>query len=235
MPTKGIPKLPPRRVSTLQDLYDDARDYLTRTFGVDLSGTPQDAVVTAIEGTYEGGWVAYQADFQRFMATVRRDGVAPVLTPLQSFSKMRAKVGGSLQIFRLKLHEEVVSVTIEDEHCSATIRTCQVETRRSRDKITHIGLKRITYNKVDYKVSDTLTVKVWSKPIIETVEMPTDADVLTWGRAWTADRVAADIWQAETCYRPGTDTAPMDGPIRKLEISHKEAFKDERFQNPTTA
>ena len=129
----------------------------------------------------------------------------------------------------------VVSVDVSDDEAVAVIRTCSVETRRSRDKITSIGLKKITYRRGDYKLPDGSTRKVWTtKPVIETVSMPVNEDVLTWGRAWTADRVHEMEWQADTCYRPGTDTAPMDGPIRKLEISHKEAFKDEAFQNPTT-
>jgi len=220
----------------LQDLYDDARSYLSRHFGVDLKGTPEDAVQTAVEALYEGGWTAYKLDFERFMQKASAAVAQTTLTPLQRFAKMRALVGGSVQVFRLKLHEEVVNVTVSADEAVAVIRTCSVETRRSRDKITSIGLKKITYHKGDYQLPDGSTRKVWTtKPRIETVAMPVNEDVLTWGRAWTADRIAEDLWQAETCYRPGTDTSPMDGPIRKLEISHKEAFKDERFQNPTTA
>ncbi len=219
----------------MQNLYDDARDYLSRHFGVDLKGTPEDAVVTAVEALYDGGWTAYRADFERFMSKARAAVASNTLTPLQRFAKMRALVGGSSQVFRLKLHEEVVSVTITEDTAEAMIRTCSVEARRSRDKITSIGLKKITYRRGDYKLPGGGTIKVWSTvPTIDTVEMPVNEDVLTWGRAWTADRLADLEWQEETCYRPGTDTFPMDGPIRKLEISHEQAFADEDFQTPTT-
>lgn len=216
----------------MQDLYSDARQYISSTFGgVDMSSLSADVVRSTIEKVYEGGWSAYRADFERFMQSARE--TVQHLTPLQKFAKMRAKVGGSTQVFRLKLHEEVVSVEISDSLCVATVRTCKVETRRSRDRLTEIGLKRITYKKVDY-TAGTQTFRVWSKPEIEQVSVPTSDDYLTWGRAWTAARVAEDTWQSENCYRPGTDTAPMDGPVRKLEISHEEAFQHETFQNPTT-
>jgi hypothetical protein len=210
----------------MSDLYDDARSYLSRHFpGVDLKDVPEDSVQACIEKLYEGGWPAYIADFERFMGR-HEDMLKSVRTPLQEFARMRGLVAGSMQVFRLKLHEEVVDVSISDDLCVATIRTCKVETRRSRDRITEIGLKRITYK----RASDGL----WQRPEVETVAVPVTDDYLTWGRAWTAARVAEDVWQQQTCYRPGTDASPMDGPIRKLEISHEEAFENETFQNPTT-
>jgi hypothetical protein len=209
----------------------DARDYVSKSFGIDVQEVPDESIVVCIEQVYESGWEGYKADYERFLAPIRAAQKAHQ-TPIQQFAKMRAKVAGSIQVFRLKLHEEVVSVTMTDDRCEAVIRTCEVESRRSRDRLTEIGLKKITYVKMDYELPGGGSIKVWSRPVIEVVSIPTSEDILTWGRAWTAERLADLEWQTDTCFRPGTDQTPMDGPIRKLEISHEQAFAGEEFQDP---
>jgi len=45
-----------------------------------------------------------------------------------------------------------------------------------------------------------------------------------WGRIRDMERVASDEWQLSECYRPGTAASPMDGAVRRLEMSHKDMF-----------
>lgn len=192
-------------------LEDDARSYLSRELGgLDMSAVPFEALKSCIEQSYEGGWIAYEADYHRVMSLTAPPEVE--LTPFQKWAKVARMIGGSPHQFHLRPHQEVVSVDMTDDEIKAVLKIARTEERSQRDIVTY-GVKLIVWH---------LTESGWSAP--ESIDVWTEdaQEIVRWGRVRTEDWVASQMDQYETCYRPGTKRSPMQGPAARLEITREE-------------
>jgi hypothetical protein len=207
------------------DLYSDARQYLSLNFGgADMSDVSDEAVVNAVEHTFAGGWNAYRAAFAR---SQRAEATSSHLSPIGKWSKLRRIVGGTAQTFHLRPYDEVESVWIDEEECKAVIKTGRARYHHRRDVVTHTGYRLMVWKLEEYGHPSILNglpfTKRWMLSIIE-VETADHQEFAKFGKIWDQARAEDDAWQAAECYRPGTKSTPMDGPIRALELSHKDVF-----------
>jgi hypothetical protein len=192
-------------------LEDDARSYLSRTLhGMDVSSVPFEAVVGCIESSYEGGWAAYKADYERVMQVAAKP--KPVLTPFQKWVKLSRMIGGSPQFWHLRPHQEVQSVEVNDHEAKAVIKLARTKETASRDVVQY-GYKLIAWKRTDNGWSAPEDIEVWTEVAEE---------IVRWGRVRTEDWVESQKEQFETCFRPGTHKSPMQGPAARLEVSREE-------------
>jgi hypothetical protein len=190
---------------------DDARSYLSRELhGMDMSEVPDEAVKTCVEKSYEGGWIAYEADYHRVMRVTAKPEVE--LTPFQKWVKVARIVGGAPDRFHLRPHQEVISVDITDDEIKAVVKLARTEERSNRDRVT-FGAKLIVWKRTESGWSAPEAVEVWTEDTEE---------IVRWGRVRTADWVESQLEQYETCFRPGTHKSPMQGPAARLEITREE-------------
>jgi len=212
-------------------VYDDARSYLSRTLGgFDMSAFDDATIRRNIEAGFEGGWDAFKADYERFHAPERKDRGQAVLTPFQQYVKLRRMVHGQERDFRLKPHEEVLAVEVTDDVARVMIKVVSLDERSRADVIVATGTKFMTFKKFGDSAHMALMGRWKQRPVDVTVywdDEPTVADQHRWGRLRTPERVESDGWQLGTCYRPGTAKSPMDGYVRRMEVSWEEAFADE--------
>ena len=200
----------------MYSIEDDARDYLSRQLkGMDVSSVPFEAVKSCVAQTYEGGWVAYEADFNRVMSL--REKPTPVLTPFQLWAKLPNIVETPRSYFLLRPHSEVISVDIGDDEIKAVLRIAKVDERAQRDRISY-GAKLIVWKRDEdgWWSYTPESITVWGSEYEELVR---------WGRVKTAEWVASQREQYETCYRPGTEKTPMQGPAARLGVSREEFHK----------
>lgn len=194
-------------------LEDDARSYLSRQLGgIDVSEVPFEAVKSCVEKSYEGGWVAFEADFHRVMSITEKPKLPP--TPFQLWAKLsRIMTWEPRTTFILRPHQEVVSVDMTDDEVKAVLRIARTEERATRDRVTY-GARLIVWKRdADGDWGRSQSIDVWTEEAEEMVR---------WGRVRTPEYVASQREQFDTCFRPGTHKSPMQGPAARLEITREE-------------
>lgn len=198
-------------IAKVDTLEDDARSYLSRTLsGMDVSSVPFEAVVACIESSYEGGWTAYVADYNRVMQVTAKP--EPVLTPFQKWAKLPSIIGGPRMRWILRPYEEVQSVDIGDDEVKAVLRIARTKERTMRDEVTY-GMRLIVWTLDESGNWKRESIDVWGEDAEE---------VVRWGRVRTEDWVESQKDQYETCYRPGTKKSPLQGPAARLGVTREE-------------
>jgi hypothetical protein len=199
------------------ELRRDARRYLSVAFsGIDASDIPWNAVQHTIEATFPGGWDAYSRDFY---ATRRRlEGTSEALSPVKA--KIRVKEFMRLHAsIHLGPFDEVISADFGTDSVKIVLSIATVKEYHREDRVVSRSLQLW-----DFTIDPNGPWKdSWKARMIECEEATHEAH-RRFGYINTPERNESRSWQEAECYRPGTKSTPMDGPIRKLEMSHEEVY-----------
>lgn len=163
-----------------------------------------------------GGWAQFVNEYRARIREELRKTAAP--SPIMLKARAEYLLGR-----RLGDYDKIISANLNgDLKRTLSISFATVEQRSRFDRVT----------------ARTLAMYVWTRESTEGkwkmdfIEIEEDADEKHYhnpGAVMTADRAAAMREQVELCYRPGTSRAPMDGWVRRLEVSWKEAHAGETF------
>lgn len=194
-------------------LMDEARDYLSGY----LKGLPVDSIDDAsvqagVGQIYPGGWAAFRESYERAYRTSPARVSAP--SPVQQWARLRARIGGHPHDFHLRPHTDVLQVKIGDDVCMAALRIAEFTEGPRRDVVHRYGIKIMTWTRGMYSFGRAKSVIMWED------EAP--SEFARWGSVNTPERHEDKMDQYETCYRPGTEKRPMQGPAARLGVTREE-------------
>jgi len=198
---------------TESDLHRDARRYLEVTFsGIDASDIPFETVQSTVDATFPGGWSRYASEF--FAHQSRIKGASEAMSPVKA--KIRVKEFMRLHAsIHLGPFDEVISADFQSDRVKVVLSIATVKEYHREDRVVSRSLQLWDF---------TRTPEGAWKDIMVEVEESTHEAHRRFGYVNTPERHASREWQESECYRPGTKSTPMDGPIRKLEMSHEEVY-----------
>lgn len=208
------------------DLMDDARSFVSAQFGgIDMKDMAEDAIRNAVEKLYHGGWQDFEAAFRRAMSVTSDPIKVEEWSPLKVRIKFNRIATTYRYARRLGMHDEVESFSITDTDMKFVISRARVDVKSRRDVITARTIELHSFT----RAADS---HLWSHDM---VDMTTEVheEVVRFGSVMTPERYAAIMDQYETCYRPGTEKAPMAGYIARAEVSWQQMHADDTFQTPS--
>ena len=211
-------------MSTTSDLMADARVYLSRHLGgVDFSGYSNEVIRDCIESAWPGGWSDFESAFMRNVRETQRLALQSTeqLSPIKRKAMVEHYLGR-----RLKMYDEVVSSEFTPTKVQFVLSLATVDYRSRRDIVTSRRLELHVFTRETEEGR-------WSHQTIDSESHDLESHV-RFGAINTPERDEATKEQVETCYRPGTEKAPMQGWVARAEMSHKQAHATERFQSPST-
>jgi hypothetical protein len=196
--------------------------------GVDISAVSDEAIHDYLCKAHPDGWGGFcyaieqreHAKSGHFGRDIVRDNLPD--TPLRQWARISARFN-----LRKGILDEVMMLREEDHEIVLAMKVHEtVETGR-RIKITRQGIRIRCWKRTD---------DGWwreQSPLESWFDRPEYDESHLWGRIRDMERVASDEWQLSECYRPGTAKTPMDGAIRRDEMSHSDVFG--KVTRPTNA
>lgn len=198
------------------DLQADARRYASRLFGdMDTSDLPFDKVRAMIDFSFVGGWDAYVRDFHRSVAAIK--GHTEVESPVKRKLRVKGFLWNHAKL-RLGPFDEVIAFEQLPTVTKIVLSIAEVTEYHREDRVKSRTTRVFVFNKTDdgkWKRDEKLNIS-FTESVQEAHRR--------FGYVYTPERAADQEWQQSECYRPGTKSSPMDGAIRKLEMSHEDAF-----------
>lgn len=196
-------------------LLDHARRELSRHLGdVDLSGMPEAGVRSGVNALILGGW-------QRMAEEYRRDLAAKASAESDTPSPVQVRLIAAKWLGRrhLREYDEVKDLQVSENRRVLVVSFAVVEHKATFD---YVGARVLQIN-VWTRNPETFD---WDLSRTEVINKTEEKHYRAHGAVNTPERDAEQREQVETCYRPGTSSAPMDGWVRRLEVSHKDVHPD---------
>jgi hypothetical protein len=183
-----------------------------------MSGYDLNVCRALIDKTFEGGWAAYKADFDRFHQQAK--AAVEEFSPMKKYAFVQMMTGK-----RLTEYDEIINVERAELTVKIVLSKATVERRSRRDIVTSRELQLWVWKRDS-------TDEGFGKPDMVSFDEALLEQHHRWGAINTPERHAAIREQFETCYRPGTDKTPLPGWIARLGVSHEQAHENEAFQMP---
>lgn len=181
-----------------------AKRYISDYFNVDCSHLPDRKVFDFIESQYIGGLSAFKWDYRSSseLAYEVPTKSEPQTIPEKIALALRTVGRKHLRLGRL---DEVISVQITDDKVLFAIECYEVTEHTFRWKVNKKGIRITGWEKTDFN---------W-KPIKPTTSWDDDFEPYEvssqYSNLMTEDRLTDKLEQASDCWRPGTDSHPLDG------------------------
>jgi hypothetical protein len=188
--------------------------------GVDISGVSDDAIREYLSNAHPDGWGGFcyvqeqlaHSKSGHFGRDIVRAEPLPD-TPLRQWARVSER-------FRLRkgVLDEVMMLREEDHEVVLVLKVHETTERGRRIKVDRQGIRMMCWKRQE--------AGWWQRQddVVSWFDKPEFDDLHLWGRIRDMERVASDEWQLTECYRPGTSRTPMDGAIRRDEMSHKDVF-----------
>lgn len=209
-----------------------ARVWLSRFLGgSDVSHFSDDEVVAFVEKAHPGGVAdladvpqvtTYSSDSVPFWAKDRDPSASRELPDTPIRQRARAM---SMFRYRMPAHADWVDAKFSPTEVIIHLIVREVDVRSRRVKVVREGQRLVRWSRpaegMMWGRADELTV--WSDD--------PSYDVHLFGSIMTPEVHADKTEQWETCYRPGTERTPMQGPASRAGVSRKEYWGDEYTDN----
>lgn len=199
----------------------EARAWVQRQLsGVDISILSDDAIREYLSNAHPDGWGGFcysleQREHSRagHFGRIEHPRDLPD-TPLRQWNRFAARFN-----LRKGILDEVMMTRELDTEMVLILKVHETKETGRRVKVLRQGIRIMAWKRADsndwwHRQDD---IESW-------FDRPGYDDLHLWGRIRDMERVASDEWQLSECYRPGTKSTPMDGAVRRLELSHKDVF-----------
>jgi hypothetical protein len=187
--------------------------------GVDISAVSDDAIHEYLCKAHPDGWggfcYAQEQLEHKLSGHFGRDLPSRSLpdTPLRQWARVSERFH-----LRKGVLDEVMLLREDDHEIVLVMKVHETKETGRRVKVLRQGVKMMCWKRTEagwWKRQDD--IESW-------FDKPEYDDLHLWGRVRDMERVASDEWQLSECYRPGTKMTPLDGAIRREELSHKDVF-----------
>lgn len=185
-------------------LYDYAVEYLKRTlpesthhFIMQLSYRD---IETSIENNYDGGWSRFVSIYGREAERVTPDEELDPQIALRR--RLRNLLGRN---FLISACHEIIRVDADDERIRLVIRVIHEEERATRIIEKSSSIRLIVFDRATSLMIPSEGIQ------LDDLEWAGETYVNSHIPITDPARYTAKFWQWYECYRPGTETYPLDG------------------------